>query len=139
MNLPLLSKQDILKWLDRIVGKSCGDNLVALSFRGREIPPVEVARLAHISYRMLKYLARGERKLSDRLQRVLSNVIRSIESGEVVFTPGRIIRTAIEVENPKPRMTMAVKINSSGVSLEIAKPMHGPTKMPTFPDVFKRR
>jgi hypothetical protein len=137
----ILSKHDILKWLDRLVVKGGGDIRVAFSLVGREISPNEVARMARISYRMLKYLARGERKLSDRLQRVLSAIIRRIESGEIVFTrtKGSNPRKHLEVDDPKPRTTMMVKFGLNGPRLEIAKPMLGPDKMPKFSDVFKRR
>ena len=135
-----LSKPEIVAWCSRLVLKTGGAPDDFQRHRGREISPLAVARMAGISYRLLKYIARGRRGMSARTQTSLSSVIRRIESGRVAFTrqSGSAKREAVPVEQPHPRLQLSISLEG-GPKLIVRPALEAPKKLPSFRGVFESK
>ena len=141
----MLSKDYCLEWLSRTVRKM-GPGREFWREQGKEVSAKSVANMIGCHYSYLKYVARGDRKLSVRMHRALANAIQKIEAGEVKVAPasyakgtiGVVPRHPVAVEHPRPRMNLKVNIGQ-GVKLTISPPVAPSEKMPSFKDVFKRK
>lgn len=136
----LLPRDYIVEWLRTKVVKKIGSvNKPNRTERLKPLSGAFIAKQFGVGARYIRSIAAGKRNLPTSMHRILSGLIRDIESGKIVVEGEFKCARIVKQKTPKPRRTWGVSIDANGVKIEARETTPPARRLPSFPEAFRKR